>query len=142
MSFGNIFQIANSAMSAQNIRLNTTASNLANVDTVAGSPEQAYKSRQPIFAAVLANFDQAEAIDHPESVGVKVLGVVENQKAAQQEYRPDHPLADENGFIYKPNVNPMEEMANMISASRSYQVNAQVVDTAKQMAQRTLSLGQ
>ncbi|ROQ22620.1 flagellar basal body rod protein FlgC [Gallaecimonas pentaromativorans] len=137
MSLYRIFDIAGSAMSAQSVRLNTTASNLANADSISSSVNTTYKSRQPVFAAAL---DDAQA--DQQGVGVKVLGVVESQKPLVKEYNPDHPMADKDGFIYKPNVNVVEEMTNMISASRSYQTNVQVADTAKQMLMRTLQLGQ
>ena len=96
------------------------------------------RARQPVFAAQL---QQAVGKQQGESVGVKVLGVVESDKPLQIEYNPGHPMADENGYIYKPNVNVVEEMANMISASRSYQTNVQIADSAKQMLTRTLQLG-
>ncbi|MED5526721.1 MAG: flagellar basal body rod protein FlgC [Pseudomonadota bacterium] len=137
MSLYRIFDIAGSAMSAQSVRLNTTASNLANADSISSSVNTTYKSRQPVFAVAL---DDAQA--DQQGVGVKVLGVVESQKPLVKEYNPDHPMADKDGFIYKPNVNVVEEMTNMISASRSYQTNVQVADTAKQMLMRTLQLGQ
>ncbi|WKE66708.1 flagellar basal body rod protein FlgC [Gallaecimonas kandeliae] len=138
MSLYRIFDIAGSAMSAQSVRLNTTASNLANADSVSSSAGTTYRARQPVFAAALS---EAQA-DQQQGVGVKVLGVVESQKPLVKEYHPDHPMADKDGFIYKPNVNVVEEMTNMISASRSYQTNVQVADTAKQMLARTLQLGQ
>ncbi|MEO2266942.1 flagellar basal body rod protein FlgC [Pseudoalteromonas pernae] len=138
MSLFNVFDVSGSAMSAQNVRLNTTASNLANANSVSSSVEQTYRARQPVFAAEL---QQAVGKQHGESVGVKVLGVVESNKPLQIEYNPGHPMADENGYIYKPNVNVVEEMANMISASRSYQTNVQIADSAKQMLTKTLQLG-
>ncbi|GAP76076.1 MULTISPECIES: flagellar basal body rod protein FlgC [Pseudoalteromonas] len=138
MSLFNVFDVSGSAMSAQNVRLNTTASNLANANSVSSSVEQTYRARQPVFAAQL---QQAVGKQQGESVGVKVLGVVESDKPLQIEYNPGHPMADENGYIYKPNVNVVEEMANMISASRSYQTNVQIADSAKQMLTRTLQLG-
>ncbi|WP_022944057.1 flagellar basal body rod protein FlgC [Pseudoalteromonas ruthenica] len=138
MSLFNVFDVSGSAMSAQNVRLNTTASNLANANSVSSSVEQTYRARQPVFAAQL---QQAVGKQQGESVGVKVLGVVESDKPLQIEYSPGHPMADENGYIYKPNVNVVEEMANMISASRSYQTNVQIADSAKQMLTRTLQLG-
>ncbi|EKE75454.1 flagellar basal body rod protein FlgC [Gallaecimonas xiamenensis] len=137
MSLYRIFDIAGSAMSAQSMRLNTTASNLANADSVSSSLDSTYKSRQPVFAAAL---DEAQS--EQQGVGVKVLGIVESERPLVREYHPDHPMADKDGFIYKPNVNVVEEMTNMISASRNYQTNVQVADTAKQMLARTLQLGQ
>lgn len=129
-----VFDIAGSALSAQTLRLNTTASNLANVDSVSSSTEQTYRSRQPVFAAALS--------EAREAVGVEVRGIVESQAPLRQEYRPDHPMANEQGYVFLPNVNAVEEMANMISASRAYQSNVEVINTAKQLALKTLTLGQ
>lgn len=137
MSLFKVFDISGSALSAQSVRLNTTASNLANADSVSSSINETYRARKPVFAADL---DQALA-DRQESVGVKVLGIVETNKPLQKEFRPDHPMADAEGFIYKPNVNVVEEMTDMLSASRNYQTNVQVADAAKQMLQQTLRLG-
>ncbi len=136
MSHFKAFDIAGSAMSAQNQRLNLVASNMANVDTVSSSIEKTYRSRQPVFQAILNAFDP----DRPAS-GVRTLGVIESQAPLRKEYRPDHPLADEQGYIHKPNVNMVEEMANMISASRSYQSNVEVMNAAKRMAVSTINLG-
>ncbi|MBL1378420.1 flagellar basal body rod protein FlgC [Zobellella iuensis] len=137
MSLFKVFDISGSAMSAQSVRLNTTASNLANADSVSSSINETYRARKPVFAADL---DRALS-DRQESVGVKVLGIVETNKPLQKEFRPDHPMADQDGFIYKPNVNVVEEMTDMLSASRNYQTNVQVADAAKQMLQQTLRLG-
>lgn len=138
MSLFNIFDVAGSALSAQTLRLNTTSSNLANANSASSSTNETYKARQPVFATMLTN----EFDDENGSVGVQVLGIVEKQDPARAEYNPGHPLADEEGYVYMPNVNVIEEMANMISASRSYQTNVEVMNTAKQMMMRTLSLGQ
>ena len=135
MSLFRIFDISGSALHAQSVRMNTTASNMANMDSISSSINQTYRARQPVFAAQL---DEAE-----DSVaGVSVLGIVESDKPLQQEYRPDHPLANADGFVNLPNVNPVEEMANMISASRAYQANVEVLNTSKQMMMRTLALGE
>lgn len=138
MSLFNIFDVAGSALSAQTLRLNTTSSNLANANSASSSTNETYKARQPVFATMLSN----EFDDENGTVGVQVLGIVEKQDPARAEYNPGHPLADEEGYVYMPNVNVIEEMANMISASRSYQTNVEVMNTAKQMMMRTLSLGQ
>ncbi len=138
MSLYNIFDVAGSGMSAQSLRLNVTASNLANANSVSSSAEETYRGRHPVFAAEM---QKAAAGQQEESVQVKVLGIVEDQDPLQMEYNPNHPMADQDGYIYKPNVNVMEEMANMISASRSYQTNVQVADAAKQMLMKTLQLG-
>ncbi|PSJ46286.1 flagellar basal body rod protein FlgC [Zobellella endophytica] len=137
MSLFKVFDISGSALSAQSVRLNTTASNLANADSVSSSINETYRARKPVFAADL---DQALS-DRQESVGVKIMGIVETNKPLQKEFRPDHPMADAEGFIYKPNVNVVEEMTDMLSASRNYQTNVQVADAAKQMLQQTLRLG-
>ena len=138
MSLFNVFNVTGSAMSAESVRLNTTSSNLANADSISGSAKETYKARHAVFGAELskANYNR----EH--TVPVKVLGIVESDKPLQAEYNPEHPLANDDGYIYKPNVNVMEEMANMISASRSYQTNVQVADASKQMLLRTLQMGQ
>ncbi len=135
MSLFNVFNIAGSALAAETVRLNTTASNLANADTVSSSTEQTYRARYPVFARMVDAFGQ-------EADGVRVLGIVESDAPLRKEYQPEHPLADEAGYIFKPNVNVVEEMANMISASRTYQTNVEVMNVTKQMLLRTLSLGQ
>jgi flagellar basal-body rod protein FlgC len=136
MSLYRVFDIAGSGLTAQALRLNTTASNIANANTVSSSIDQTYRGRHPVFAAEL---DRAQ---EEQGAGVKVMGIVESDAPLTTEYNPSHPMADENGFIYKPNVNVIEEMANMISASRSYDANVQIADAAKQMLSRTLTLGQ
>ncbi|CAA9892688.1 flagellar component of cell-proximal portion of basal-body rod [Candidatus Methylobacter favarea] len=138
MSAFNIFDIAGSGMNAQSVRLNLVASNISNANSVSSSLGQVYKSRQPVFAAALRN-----VMDKQDAAGkVKVLGVVESQAPAVREYAPNHPMADKDGYIFKPNVNTVEEMANMMSASRSYQDNVEVLNTAKQMLLQTLKMGQ
>ena len=130
-----IFDVSGSGMSAQSIRLNTTASNLANAENISGNPQEVYKARQPVFATVMDNYSNKAA-------GVRVTNIVESQAPPQKEYAPNNPLADDQGYVYKPNVNSIEEMANMISASRSYQNNVEIMKTAKQMLLTTLRLGQ
>lgn len=137
MSLLKVLDVAGTGMSAQSVRLNTTASNLANANSVSSNLEETYKARHPVFAAELKK--ARNGLD--SSVGVKVQGIVESTAELKQEYAPNHPKADENGFIYHSNVNVMEEMANMISASRSYQTNVQIADAAKQMLSRTLQMG-
>jgi flagellar basal-body rod protein FlgC len=137
MSLFNVFSISGSGMSAQSVRLNTTASNIANADSVSSSIDDTYRARHPVFAAEM----QKAAAGQKESVGVQVLGVVESNKPLNVEYAPDHPMADGEGYIYKPNVNVIEEMTNMISASRSYQTNVQLAESAKNMLNKTLTLG-
>ncbi len=137
MSLYNVFDIAGSGMSAQQVRLNTTASNMANANSISSSIDQTYRARHPVFATALEQAQQGQ-----EGAKVQVLGIVESDAPLNVEYAPNHPLSDEKGYIYKPNVHIMEEMANMISASRSYETNVQVADAAKQMVSRTLMLGQ
>jgi len=127
-------------MSAQSMRLNTTASNIANADSVSSSVDETYRARHPVFAAAMQK--AAAGQENNSSVGVQVLGVVESNKPLNVEYSPEHPMADKDGFIYKPNVNVIEEMTNMISASRSYQTNVQLAESAKNMLNKTLTLGQ
>lgn len=141
MSLYDIFDISASAMSAQSIRLNTTASNMANADSVASSAGETYKARHPVFQAVMKGVSNS-SLSAPQSAGVNVVGIVESQAEAVARYQPDNPIADENGFVYAPNINIVEEMANMISASRSYQSNVQVATTAKTLLSKTLALGQ
>lgn len=136
MSLFRIFDVASSAMSAQSVRLNTTSSNLANADSVSSSTDSTYRARHPVFAATLN-----DVFNESPDVEVQVLGILESQAPLQQRYEPNHPLANKDGYIFLPNVNVVEEMANMISASRSYQANVEVVNTSKQLLLRTLSLG-
>lgn len=136
MSLFKIIDIAGSGMSAQALRLNTTASNMANAESVSSSTEQTYRARHPVFSALMN-----EMGDSPEGVAVSVKGIVESQEPLRKQHNPGHPMADKDGYVYLPNVNMIEEMANMISASRSYQSNAEVVKTAKQLLMQTLSLG-
>jgi len=146
MSLYRVMDIAGTAMSAQNVRLNTTASNLANANSVSSSSGETYRARHPIFAPQLDTALQSGpgklSMRQSAGMGVEVLGIVESDKPLVMEYSPNHPMADENGYIYKPNVNVMEEMANMMSASRSYQTNVQLADTSKQLLSRTLRMGQ
>lgn len=137
MSLFNIFDIAGSALQAQSIRLNTTSSNLANANSISSSTGATYRAREPVFAPILNGFN-----DDGASVGVRVLGIVQSKAPLRREYEPGNPKADAKGYVYLPNVNVVQEMANMISASRSYQTNVEVMNSAKQMLLRTISLGQ
>ncbi len=136
MSLFRVFDISATAMSAQSMRLNTIASNLANAEVTAGSAEEIYRARYPVFSAA---FDSSMA--NQAGVGVRVDGVVESTVEARKQYSPGHPMADEEGFVYMSNVNTVEEMANMISASRSYQGSVEAMNTTKQLILRTLNLG-
>ena len=137
MSSFNIFDIAGSGMSAQSLRLNITASNLANAESVSGNAAGVYRPREPVFAALLDSETGSGT-----AARVQVLGVTESNAEPQMRYEPGHPLADEKGYIYLPNVNVVEQMANMISASRSYQNNVEILNTAKQLLLATLRIGQ
>lgn len=133
MSLFSIFNVSSSAMSAQSLRLNATASNMANADAVATKPEDAYKAREPVFQQVM---------EQNGGVGVRVSGMTQSNAPNTAMYEPGNPLANKDGYVYASNVNPVEEMVNMLSASRSYQTNVQMMDTAKNLALRTLQLGQ
>ncbi|MDQ6685785.1 MAG: flagellar basal body rod protein FlgC [Pseudomonadota bacterium] len=138
MSMLSIFNVAGSAASAQSQRLNVVASNLANADTVAGPNGQAYKARQVTFQTQLVG----ETANDPTSAGVRVSTVSEDQTPGRRVHDPKHPSADAEGYVTYSNVNAIEEMVNMISASRSYQNNLEVMNTAKTLLLKTLQLGQ
>jgi flagellar basal-body rod protein FlgC len=145
MSFSNIFDVAGSGMSAQSLRLNTIASNLANAQSAASSADQVYRARHPVFATVQQDaFEQAFSQNPAQQAagGVQVRGIIESDAPLQQRYEPDHPLANDEGYVFYPNVNVVEEMTDMMSASRSFQMNVDVMDAAKSMMQRVLTLGQ
>ncbi|SFR51040.1 flagellar basal body rod protein FlgC [Thiomicrospira sp. ALE5] len=135
MSLFNTMSISGSAMHAQTVRLNTIASNMANVDSISSNQEDTFRSKQPIFEAVL----QGER-GLPKG-GVRVLDITENPQPLVKEYLPNHPMANEEGYIFRPNVNVVEEMANMMAASRNYETNVEVLNTVKQLALRTIQLG-
>jgi flagellar basal-body rod protein FlgC len=137
MSSFKLFDIAGSGMSAQSVRLNATASNLANADSVGSDPASVYKARHPLFEAVRAGL----GTNKDTGAAVSVRGIVENQATATARYEPGNPLADKDGYVYAPNVNVVEEMVDMISASRSYQNNVEVMNTTKEMLLATLRLG-
>ncbi|MFM2057141.1 MAG: hypothetical protein RLY71_1526 [Pseudomonadota bacterium] len=130
----NIFNVSGSAISAQSQRLNTVASNLANADTVAGPNGQAFKARQVVFQTV--------PMGDVGAAGVQVVQVREDQTAGRRVHDPKHPSADADGYVTYSNVNAVEEMVNMISASRSYQNNVEVMNTAKSLLMKTLQMGQ
>lgn len=137
MSLLKNFDIAGSGLSAQSVRMNTVSSNLANAQSVASSPEAVYKARLPVFKTVLDQTSQTVPL-----AAVHVAGVVESNAEPFMEYQPNHPMANDEGYIFKPNVNTMEEMANMISASQSYSSNIEVMKTSKDLLLKTLRLGQ
>src|SRR5579871_105483 len=143
MSSFKIFDIVGSGMSAQSVRLNTVASNLANADSVSGDPNTVYKARHPVFQAVQAQVGQsANLTDQQSGASVKVKGIVQSNALPTERYDPGNPLADEHGNVYAPNVNVIEEMTDMISASRAYQDNVEVMNTSKELMLATLKLGQ
>ena len=142
MSSFRIFDIAGSGMAAQSVRLNTVASNLANADSVAGSTAAVYKARHPLFEAVQQARAGVQAGEVGGGAAVRVRGIMESEAAPIARYEPGNPLANEEGYVFAPSVNVVEEMVDMISASRSYQNNVEVMDTAKTMMMATLRLGQ
>lgn len=142
MSSFRIFDIAGSGMTAQSVRLNTVASNLANAESVSGDPNAVYKAKHPVFEAVRAAMQGSGATSSAGGAAVRVTGIVESDAPALARYEPGNPLANAEGYVYAPNVNVVEQMVDMISASRTYQNNVEVMDTAKGMMLATLRLGQ
>ncbi|MGD8936503.1 MAG: flagellar basal body rod protein FlgC [Thiogranum sp.] len=138
MSLFDVFGIAGSAMSSESVRLNVTASNLANAQSIGPDEASTYHARHPVFSAVMQSLQGVES----PGVGVRVDGIVQSQAPLEQRYEPGHPMANEEGYVYLPNVNMIDEMSNMISASRSYQSNVEVLNTSKQLMLATLRLGQ
>jgi len=136
MSLEGVMRVSGSALAAHTVWLDTVASNLANSEVVSGSAGDVYRSRQPIFATMVEPFGSRRG-----AVGVKVEGIMEAGPPGRKEYSPHHAMADDEGYIYHSNVNPVEEMANMIAASRAYQNSVEAMNTAKQLLVQTLSLG-
>ena len=133
MSLMRAFEIGSTGLVAQSIRLNTTASNIANVETLEGPDGRPYRGRQVVF--------RTTPIQGTPGAGVEVANIVENDAPLRKEYKPGHPRADGQGYIERPNVNPVEEMVNMISASRSYQMNIELMSNTRLLITRTLSMG-
>ena len=129
-----IFDIAGSALQAQSVRMSTIASNLSNADTVAGSADAVYKPLEPIFQAVTSKND-------PNITSVKVKEITQSEAAPTKRYEPGHPLADADGYIYQPDVDPVAQMVNLISTSRNYQAGVEMLTTAKELALATLTMG-
>lgn len=129
-----IFDVAGSAMNAQSVRLSTVASNLANADSISGNPDAVFRAKQPVFSAEPVGNDPALA-------GVQVTQVAESTAAPLKRYEPGHPLADPQGYVYAPDIDPVAQMVDLISASRSYQANVEVFNSAKELAVATLNLG-
>ena len=145
MSLMKIFDTAGSGMAAESMRLNTVASNLANADSVSNSADSAYKAKELLFAPT-QDSDSTGGIggtssDGAVNNGVRMVGVSESQQPVESHYEPGNPMADENGYVYGSNVNPIDELVNMISASRSYQNNVEVMNTTKQLMIKTIDLG-
>jgi flagellar basal-body rod protein FlgC len=136
MSLLNVFDVAGSAMNAQSVRMNVTTSNLANAGSVGATPEDVYRSKQPVFTS----FQDALGRESG-SHGVRLEGIVESSAPLSMRYQPDHPDANEDGNVYVSNVNTVEEMVNMISASRSYKNNVEIINTTKDLLTQTLSMG-
>jgi flagellar basal-body rod protein FlgC len=134
MSSLKVFDIAASAMAAQSQRLNVVASNLANAESATGADGTAYRGKQVVFNAL--------AVGGPDATGVRVTGVIDDPSPMKQVYDPKHPLANDQGYVTMPNVNVVDEMVNMISASRAYQNNVEVMNTAKALMLKALTLGQ
>jgi flagellar basal-body rod protein FlgC len=140
MSLFNVFNVSGSALNAETVRLNTTASNLANAESVNGDESKVYRARHPVFAAMMdasgSGFDNQDA-----AVGVRVLGVVESKAPAAMRYQPDNPAANKDGYVFMSNVNPIEEMTNMISANRAFATNVECINTARDLLLKTISMG-
>jgi flagellar basal-body rod protein FlgC len=135
MSLSKVFGIAGSAMNAQSVRLNVTASNLANAGSTSGDPAKVYRARQPVFASFNDTLGQSGLSQ------VRLVGIVESSAPLIAQYQPGHPEADENGYVYVSDVSTVEEMVNMISASRSYQNGVEMINTTKDLLLQTLALG-
>ena len=139
MSLFDVFNTAGSALNAETLRLNTTASNLANAESVNGDPSKIYRARHPVFQTMMddsANFDQQDA-----AVGVRVLGGVESTSPPLMRYQPDSPAANKDGYVFSSNVNSIEEMTNMISANRAFATNVDAINTARDLLLKTISMG-
>jgi len=135
-SLFNILDVSASALTAQSVRLNTVASNLANAHVASPTEEDTYRGKHPLFQTVFAG-----TVADMSRASVRVADIWESQAPPLLEYAPHHPLANEQGYIFKPNINVVEEMANMMSASRSYESNVEVMNTTKQLLLRTLQMG-
>jgi len=138
MSLYTVLGISGSAMSAQSVRLNTVASNLANANDVASSAQKAYHARQPLFEATLQAAQSGNS--DPSAIGVRVTGIQQSAKPVRMEYKPGNPLANKNGYVYTSDVNTVAQMANMISASQSYQSDVNVMTTTKHLLLNALQL--
>ncbi len=132
----NIFEVSGRAMAAQQVRLNTVASNLANASTVAGTPDEAYRAMRPVFETVYA-----KAADNNGVATVDTVSIARSQTAPEKRFQPHHPLADKDGYVFASNVDSNEELVDMLEASRQYQNNIEVLSTAKTLMLKTISIG-
>ncbi|CAE6917788.1 flagellar basal body rod protein FlgC [Vibrio sp. B1FLJ16] len=139
MSFNALYDTAGSALNAQTIRLNTVSSNLANADSVASNPNDVYKALKPVFSSVYNQF-QSQQLENPTSVPVYIADVVEVESLVEGRYEPNNPLANEDGYIYHSGINVVNEMADMMSATRSFEASAEVLSNVKSMQQSLLRL--
>jgi flagellar basal-body rod protein FlgC len=140
MSLFNVFNTAGSALNAETVRLNTTASNLANAESVNGDETKVYRARHPVFQTMMDT--SADSFDSQDAgVGVRVLGVVESTAPPLLRYQPENPAANKDGYVYASNVNSIEEMTNMISANRSFATNIEAINTARDLLLKTISMG-
>lgn len=140
MSLFSVFNVAGSALNAETIRLNTTASNLANAESVNGDASKVYRARQPVFQSMVdpSGFGLP---DENAATGVRVLGVVESQAPPTERFEPENPAANKDGYVYMSNVNSIEEMTNMMSANRSFATNVDAINTARDLLLKTIQMG-
>ena len=136
MSMFKVFDVAGSAMNAQSVRMNVTASNLANAGSVSGNPDDVYRAKHPVFSSFQDTLNAQSGIS-----GVRLEGIVESNAPVNQVYQPGHPEADAEGYVWATNVNAIEEMVNMISASRSYKNNVEIINTTRDLLTQTLQMG-
>ncbi|MCJ2378550.1 flagellar basal body rod protein FlgC [Vibrio sp. ZSDZ34] len=142
MAFSDIYSIAGSAMTAQTVRLNTVASNLANADAVAANPNDAYKALKPVFATVYSQTQLAAGENVYPNAEVRIVDVVQQQGQADKRFEPNNPLANEEGYVFYPDIDVVTEMADMMSATRSFETNVEVLANVKSMQQGLLRLGE
>lgn len=141
MSLSSVFDVAGSAMNAQSVRMNVTASNLANAGSVSGDADNVYRAKQPIFSSFSDSMVGQSRPGSAGAEGVRLEGIIESNAPLPKIYMPDHPEADQDGNVYATNVNAVEEMVNMMSASRSYKNNVEMINTTKDLLMQTLSMG-
>jgi flagellar basal-body rod protein FlgC len=140
MSLFNVFNVSGSALNAETVRLNTTASNMANAESVNGDPSKVYRARQPVFQTLMDD-SNLDSDGEDSSAGVRVLGVIESTTPPIERYEPNNPQANKDGYIYMSNVNSIEEMTNMISANRAFATNIDAINTARDLLLKTISMG-